>query len=128
MDHRIWPSSSRGSSARPVSLRSSYALAAMPEGRVVMGRERSVSMEAYLLEGRLLPSYYLPASRGGFLEQVKDLVWNTIASQTELTIAPAQTTLARSEAEKADAFLAAERYVDAYRQYSTAYQQLIPKF
>jgi len=107
---------------------SAFAMPVSPDGPMVVGRERSVTMETYLAEGRVLPSYYIPAARGGLLEQVKDLVWSTIASQTELTIAPDQTALARSEAQQADALLAAERFVDAYRQYSVAYRQLIPKF
>jgi len=107
---------------------SAFALPMGPEAPMAVSRERSVTMETYLAEGRVLPSYYIPAARGGLLEQVKDLVWSTIASQTELTIAPDQTALARSEAQQADALLAAERFVDAYRQYSVAYRQLIPKF
>lgn len=107
---------------------SAFVLPAGPDAPMVIGRERSVTMETYLAEGRMLPSYYLPAARGGLLEQVKDLVWSTIASQSELTIAPDETASARLEAEKADALLNAERFVDAYRQYSSAYRHLIPKF
>jgi hypothetical protein len=97
------------------------------EVRAMPRRERSVGMETDLAEGRVLPSYYLPAERGGLLESVRDLVWNTIASQTDLRIAPVETAVARTEALKADELLAAHKYVEAYLQYSVAFRQLIPK-
>jgi hypothetical protein len=120
----VWPQKKLQGGGVSVS---AFALPMGPEAPMAVSRERSVTMETYLAEGRMLPSYYLPSARGGLLEQVKDLVWSTIASQSELTIAPDETASARLEAEKADALLNAERFVDAYRQYSVAYRHLIPK-
>lgn len=87
---------------------------------------RSVTMETHLLEGRMVPSYYLPSTRGGLIEQVKLLVWTTITSHLELDIAPAETATARGAAAEADQLLEAQQYVSAYRSYARAYQQLIP--
>ena len=82
-------------------------------------------METHLLAGKLVPTYYLPASRGGLIEQVKAMVWNTIESQTELKIARDETAQARLIAQQADQLLSVKNYVDAYRQYSLAYQRLV---
>ena len=89
----------------------------------VMG---TVTMERYLLDGKLVPTYYLPASRGGMIEQVKLLVWNTIGAQLDLSIAKAETEEAKDMARHADELLARKMYVEAYRQYSAAYQKLVP--
>jgi hypothetical protein len=86
----------------------------------------TITMERNLLEGRLIPTYYLPANRGGMIEQVKMMVWNTIESQTELKIAVDETAHARLMAQEADRLLSAKKYVEAYRQYSLAYQSLVP--
>jgi hypothetical protein len=86
----------------------------------------TVTMERNLLESRLIPTYYLPANRGGMIEQVKTLVWNTIEAQLDLNIAKNETTLAKAAAQQADELLAKKKYLEAYRQYCLAYQQLIP--
>jgi len=86
----------------------------------------TVTMERSLIEGRLIPTYYLPSNRGGMIEQVKALVWNTVNAQLELNIATDQTTMAKATAQQADELLASKKYLDAYRQYCLAYQQLIP--
>ena len=86
----------------------------------------TVTMERNLLDGKLIPSYYLPANRGGMIEQVKALVWNTIQAQVDLNIAANETTLAKAAAQQADELLAKGKYLQAYRQYCLAYQQLIP--
>jgi len=86
----------------------------------------TVTMESHLLAGKLVPTYYLPASKGGLIEQVKLMVWNTIESQTELKIAKDETSRARIFAQEADRFLSARDYVEAYRQYCLAYQTLVP--
>jgi hypothetical protein len=86
----------------------------------------TVTLERYLLDGKLVPTYYLPASRGGMIEQVKLLVWNTIGVQLDLNIAKAETEDAKVIAQQADELLAKKKYVEAYRQYSAAYQRLVP--
>src|SRR5215471_403237 len=86
----------------------------------------TVTMERNLLESRLIPTYYLPADRGGMIEQVKTLVWNTINAQLDLNIARDETTMAKAAAQQADDLLAKKKYLEAYRQYCLAYQQLIP--
>jgi hypothetical protein len=86
----------------------------------------TVTMERNLLESRLIPTYYLPANRGGMIEQVKTLVWNTIEAQLDLNIAKDETALAKAAAQQADELLAKKKYLEAYRQYCLAYQQLIP--
>jgi hypothetical protein len=86
----------------------------------------TVTMETHLLDGRLIPTYYLPAARGGMIEQVQLLVWNTINSQVELEIAKDRTEQARQLALQADQLLSRKKYVEAYRQYSLAYQTLVP--
>jgi len=86
----------------------------------------TVTMERSLLESRLIPTYYLPANKGGMIEQVKTLVWNTIEAQLDLNIARNETTLAKVTALEADELLAKKKYLEAYRQYCLAYQQLIP--
>lgn len=86
----------------------------------------TVTMERSLIEGKLIPTYYLPSNRGGMIEQVKALVWNTVNAQLELNIATDQTTMAKATAQQADELLASKKYLDAYRQYCLAYQQLIP--
>lgn len=97
------------------------------EGTVVGRSMNIVSVETHLLDGKLVPSYYLPASRGGMIEQIKSLVWSTIQSQEELGIAVDETRTARTDAATADEMLGASRYVDAYRAYASAYQKLVPK-
>ena len=86
----------------------------------------TVTMESHLLAAKLVPTYYLPASRGGLIEQVKLMVWNTIESQTELKIAMDETSQARLFAQEADQLLSARKYVEAYRQYCLAYKTLVP--
>jgi hypothetical protein len=86
----------------------------------------TVTMETHLLAGTVIPTYYLPAHRGGLIEQVKLMVWNTIESQTELKIANYETAQARVFAQEADQLLSAKKYVEAYRQYCVAYQKLVP--
>ena len=86
----------------------------------------TVTMERHLLEGRLIPTYYLPSTKGGLIEQVKLLVWNTIDSQLELNIAKAETEQAKAAAQQADELLASKKYLEAYRQYCVAYQKLVP--
>jgi len=86
----------------------------------------TVTLERYLLDGKLVPTYYLPASRGGMIEQVKLLVWNTIGAQLDLNIAKAETEYAKVIAQQADELLAKKKYVEAYKQYSVAYQRLVP--
>jgi len=86
----------------------------------------TVTMERNLLESRLIPTYYLPANKGGMIEQVKTLVWNTIEAQLDLNIAKNETTLAKVAAQEADELLVKKKYLEAYRQYCLAYQQLIP--
>ena len=86
----------------------------------------TVTLERYLLDGKLIPTYYLPASRGGMIEQVKLLVWNTIGAQLDLNIAKAETEDAKVIAQHADELLAKKKYVEAFRQYSAAYQRLVP--
>lgn len=86
----------------------------------------TVTMERYLLDGKLVPTYYLPANRGGMIEQVKLLVWNTIGAQLDLNIAKAETEEAKVIAQQADDLLAKKKYVEAFRQYSAAYQKLVP--
>ncbi|MHB0969514.1 MAG: hypothetical protein ACYC7A_12390 [Thermoanaerobaculia bacterium] len=87
----------------------------------------TVSLEIHLLEGRLLPTYYLPVARGGMLEEVKALVWSTLDAQRELGIAVGQLATAESFARAADDLLSQKSYVDAYRSYAKAYQQLLPQ-
>lgn len=96
--------------------------------RDVASQEDTVTMETNLLSGKMIASYYLPASRGGLIERVKNLVWNTLRGEAELNIAGDQIPAARSEAESADQLLSAGRYVDAYRHYAAAYQKLVPAF
>lgn len=87
----------------------------------------TVSLEIHLLEGRMLPSYYLPVSRGGMLEEVKALVWSTLDAQRELGIAVGQLATAESFARAADELLTQKSFVDAYRSYAKAYQELLPQ-
>jgi hypothetical protein len=87
----------------------------------------TVSLEIHLLEGRLLPTYYLPVARGGMLEEVKALVWSTLDAQRELGIAVSQLAAAESFAQAADVLLNEKSFVEAYRSYAKAYQQLLPQ-
>lgn len=87
----------------------------------------TVSLEIHLLEGRLLPTYYLPVARGGMIEDVKALVWSTLDAQRELGIAVGQLATAESFARAADDLLSQKSFVDAYRSYAKAYQQLLPE-
>jgi hypothetical protein len=96
------------------------------DGVPVLPLVGTVTMEIHLLEGRLIPTYYLPAAKGGMIEQVQLLVWNTINSQAELQIAKDRTEQARQLASQADQLLNQKKYVEAYRQYSLAYQTLVP--
>jgi hypothetical protein len=97
------------------------------DGVAILPMMGTVTMETNLLEGRLIPSYYLPLRKGGMLEQVQTLVWNTINAQLELNIAVDQTEQARKSALEADQLFVQQRFVEAYRTYATAYQKLIPQ-
>lgn len=96
------------------------------DGLPILPMMGTVTMETNLLAGRLIPSYYLPASHGGMIEQVKALVWSTIDGQAELAIAVAETADAKLIAQDADELLDQQRYVEAYRRYALAYQRLVP--
>ena len=96
------------------------------DGVAILPMMGTVTMETTLLEGRMIPSYYLPLSRGGMLEQVQTLVWSTINAQLELAIAVEQTEQARIFALEADQLFVQQRFVEAYRKFATAYQKLIP--
>lgn len=85
----------------------------------------TVTMETVLLDGRMIPSYYLPASRGGMIEQVQTLVWNTINTQLDLNIAIELTEQARLIAREADQLLTQQKFVEAYRRFAAAYQRLV---
>lgn len=87
----------------------------------------TVTLEIHLLEGRLLPSYYLPAARGGMIEDVKALVWNTLEAQRDLGIAVGQLGAAEQFARSADEMLNQKNFVEAYRTYARAYQQMLPQ-
>ena len=96
------------------------------DGVPILAIMGTVTMESSLLTSKLVPTYYLPASRGGLIEQVKLMVWHTIESQTELKIAEVETGQAKVLAQEADQLLAAGKYIGAYRQYCLAYQKLVP--
>jgi len=97
------------------------------DGVAILPMMGTVTMETNLLEGKLIPSYYLPLRKGGMLEQVRTLVWETINAQLDLNIAVEQTEEARKSALEADQLFVQQRFVEAYRTYSTAYQRLIPQ-
>jgi hypothetical protein len=100
----------------------------VPEPQTPIARGAgTVSIETHLLESRLIPSYYLPASRGGMIEHIRDLVHQTLGAQADLGIAVAETASARELAKNADTLLDHEKFVDAYRAYAAAYQALVPK-
>ena len=110
-----------GNSATAAFVQPVFSPAAPPPDRANV-----LWIETALLDQRLVPSYYLPRSRGGLVEQVRQHVWNTIEAQTQLAIAPRETVTARTHALAADALLEAGRYLDAYRTYSTAFRTLVP--
>lgn len=85
-----------------------------------------LQVEKALLDERPTPALYLPARKGGGIEQVSLLVWATIEAQEELGIAPTETSLARDIAAKADSLLAQSDYIAAFRTYSSAYRTLVP--
>src|SRR5262249_10435037 len=129
-----WPYSWNKSTSAPVvtaSLVTSDATGSFSnqrgqDGVPILPLVGTVTMERNLLESRLIPTYYLPANRGGMIEQVKKLVWNTIEAQLELNSARNEKTMAKTAAQQADELLAKKKYLEAYRQYCLAYQQLIP--
>ncbi len=96
-----------GSKNLPVSLMSSRAY-----------------LDVQLLEGRLVPSLYLPAAQGGMIEQVRDLVWKALEAHGSLGIN--KDAAAREAATRGDSQLANKQYVNAYKQYSKAYRSLLP--
>ena len=75
------------------------------DGVPVLPLVGTVTMETHLLDGRLIPTYYVPAAKGGMIEEVQLLVWNTINSQVELEIAKHRTEQARQLALEADQLL-----------------------
>ncbi len=105
---------------------SSSSMGRGQDGVAILPMMGTVTMEISLLEGRMIPSYYLPLSKGGMLEQVKTLVWNTINAQLDLNIAVEQTEQARKGALEADQLFVQQRFVEAYRKFAAAYQKLIP--
>jgi hypothetical protein len=74
---------------------------------------------------RLLPSLYLPAEKGGSLEQVQELVWHGIQVADEIGLAN-ESLLAQDVAKRADELLADKQYVAAYRSYCRAFRKLTP--
>ena len=82
-------------------------------------------IEAALLDGRSIPSLYLPSEKGGSIEQVRELVWRAIDAQEDLGIAPSQTPGARILATQADSLLDKQEFVAAYKTYSRAYRSLL---
>lgn len=129
-----WPYSWNKKTSAPVTISSStaadvtggFSSERAQDGVPILPIMGTVTMESHLLAGKLVPTYYLPAGKGGLIEQVKQMVWNTIESQTELNIARDETAQARLFAQEADQLLSAKKYVEAYRQYSLAYQKLVP--
>jgi hypothetical protein len=82
-------------------------------------------LEAQILDCRLLPTLYLPAERGGSLEEVQHLVWEEIRTHDELKLSQG-VSLAREAAGQADQLLTQKQYLAAYREYCIAFQKLIP--
>jgi hypothetical protein len=113
-------------SVGPLAERDDPSVARGQNGVPIVPLMGTVTMETHLLEGRLIPTYYLPSTRGGMIEQVKLLVWNTIESQLELNIAKDETEQAKVAAQQADQLLAKRKYLEAYRLYCVAYQKLVP--
>lgn len=95
------------------------------DGVPILPMMGTVTMETVLLDGKMIPSYYLPLSRGGMIEQVQSLVWSTINTQLDLNIALEQTEQARLIAREADQLLTQQRFVEAYRKFAAAYQRLV---
>jgi len=95
------------------------------DGVPILPMMGTVTMEAVLLDGKMIPSYYLPLSRGGLIEQVQSLVWNTINTQLDLSIALEQTEQARLIAREADQLLTQQKFVEAYRKFAASYQKLV---
>jgi hypothetical protein len=129
-----WPYSWNKKTSAPVTISSStaadvtggFSSERAQDGVPILPIMGTVTMESHLLAGKLVPTYYLPAGKGGLIEHVKQMVWNTIESQTELNIARDETAQARLFAQEGDQLLSAKKYVEAYRQYCAAYQRLVP--
>ncbi len=83
-------------------------------------------IERQLLEGKPSPLLYLPAEKGGRLEQVRGLVWSTIDSQFDLGLAVDRAETANELAAEADRRLQARDFLGAFNLYGQAYRQLIP--
>lgn len=100
------------------------AQAPVATGMPVSQMTGAVTVETQLLEGRLIPTLYLPNSRGGSLEQVRALVWATIDEHIEMQLVK-DAGPARALARQADTLLTAKNYLSAYKTYCKAYQKLV---
>src|SRR5262249_62053731 len=102
-----WPYSWNKATSAPVAAASvitsdatgSFSNQRGQDGVPILPLVGTVTMERNLLESRLIPTYYLPANRGGMIEQVKTLVWNTIDGQREWNIPKKKKRLAKETAQ-----------------------------
>src|SRR5262249_61326316 len=104
-----WPYSWNKATSAPVAAASvitsdatgSFSNQRGQDGVPILPLVGTVTMERNLLESRLIPTYYLPANRGGMIEQKKTLGWKKIEGQLEVDNAREETTQAKAAGQEA---------------------------
>lgn len=79
-------------------------------------------LDRSLLDGRLIPTLFLPASAGGLIERVQALVWSEIQRAIEGGVV--DVTVIEELAVQADQQLTEWRFAEAFETYARAYQRL----
>ncbi len=86
------------------------------------GLPLEIVLDRSLLEGRLIPTLFLPANAGGLIEEVQALVWSEIERAIEE--GTTDITFIEELALRADQELAEWRFAEAFLSYSRAYRRL----